>query len=199
MCLAIGRARFREGTFQTSLFERYQHVQKFLHDEKALVLALMQMVVQGVSTRRVKQITTELCGRQFSKSTVSRLTEGLDEQVTAWVERSLEERSYPFVVLDAMQVKVRRQGAVRSTTVLLAVGISEEGRREILGMATAFGETSESWHRFIRELKRRGLSGVDSPAWRWPPVTPTRACGRLWSQPSPPSSGSDVKRTSAAM
>jgi len=102
--------RDREGTFQTELFERYQR------SEKALVLALMQMVVQGVSTRRVKEITTELCGREFSKSTVSRLSKDLDEQVEAWSSRSLEEQSYPFLVLDAMHLKVRRQEAVRSTT-----------------------------------------------------------------------------------
>lgn len=147
--------RDRDGTFQTSLFERYQR------SEKALVLALMQMVVQGVSTRRVKRITTELCGRAFSRQTVSRLSKGLDEQVTAWAERPLEAQSYPFLVLDAMQVKVRRQGAVRSTTVLLAVGISEDGYRELLGLEVAFGETGEAWRRFIGRLKARGLSGVE--------------------------------------
>jgi len=154
--------RDREGTFQTSLFERYQR------SEKALVLALMQMVnvdlmrsTQGVSTRRVKKITTELCGREFSRQTVSRLAEGLDEQVAAWAERSLDAREYPFLVLDAMQVKVRRQGAVRSTTVLLAVGISDQGQREILGLEVAFSETGESWRRFIDRLKARGLSGVE--------------------------------------
>ncbi|MCS4103362.1 IS256 family transposase [Salinibacter ruber] len=147
--------RDREGEFQTALFQRYQR------SEKALVLALMQMVVQGVSTRRVKEITTELCGREFSKSTVSRLTGELDEQVEAWASRSLEEQSYPFLVLDAMHLKVRRQGAVRSTTVMLAVGINEAGQREILGLETAFGETAEGWRRFIRGLKRRGLSGVE--------------------------------------
>jgi transposase-like protein len=147
--------RDRQGTFQTSLFERYQR------SEKALVLALMQMVVQGVSTRRVKKITTELCGREFSRQTVSRLAEGLDEQVEAWAERSLEAETYPFLVLDAMQVKVRRQGAVRSTTVLLAVGISEAGQREILGLDVALGETGEAWRRFIDRLKARGLSGVE--------------------------------------
>ena len=117
--------RDREGTFQTALFQRYQR------SEKALVLTLMQMVVQGVSTRRVKDITTELCGREFSKSTVSRLAEELDEQVEAWAERRLD-REYPFLLLDAMQLKVRRQKAVRSTTAMLAVGISEDGQREIL-------------------------------------------------------------------
>jgi len=147
--------RDRDGTFQTELFERYQR------SEKALVLALMQMVVQGVSTRRVKKITAELCGREFSKSTVSRLSEGLDEQVEAWAERPLEDQSYPFLVLDGMQVKVRRQGAVRATTVLLAVGISEGGCRELLGLEIALGETGEAWRRFIRQLKARGLSGVE--------------------------------------
>jgi len=146
--------RDREGTFQTELFERYQR------SEKALVLALMKMVVQGVSTRRVKKITTKLCGREFSKSTVSRLTGDLSEQVEAWASRSLE-ADYPFLVLDAMQLKVRRQGAVRSTTVMLAVGINEKGQREILGLETAFGETEEAWRRFIDGLKRRGLSGVE--------------------------------------
>lgn len=146
--------RDRSGTFQTALFQRYQR------SEKALVLALMQMVVQGVSTRRVKKITTELCGREFSSSTVSRLTEDLDEQVEAWAERSLEQE-YPFLVLDAMHLKVRRQGGVRSTTVMLAVGIGENGQREILGLETAFSETEEAWRRFIRSLKERGLSGVE--------------------------------------
>jgi transposase-like protein len=138
-----------------ALFQRYQR------SEKALVLTLMQMVVQGVSTRRVKEITTELCGREFSKSTVSRLTGKLDEQVEAWSSRSLKEQSYPFLVLDAMHLKVRRQGAVRSTTVMLAVGINEAGQREILGLETALGETGEAWRRFISQLKRRGLSGVE--------------------------------------
>jgi transposase-like protein len=147
--------RDREGEFQTALFQRYQR------SERALVLALMQMVVQGVSTRRVKEITTELCGREFSKSTVSRLTGELDEQVEVWASRSLEEQNYPFLVLDAMHLKVRRQGAVRSTTVMLAVGINEAGQREILGLETAFGETGEAWRRFIGQLKRRGLSGVE--------------------------------------
>ena len=146
--------RDREDTFQTSLFQRYQR------SEKALVLTLMQMVVQGVSTGRVKEITTELCGREFSKSTVSRLAKDLDEQVQAWAERPLK-REYPFLMLDAMQLKVRRQKAVRSTTAMLAVGISEDGQREILGLEMALSETEEGWRRFIRGLKKRGLSGVE--------------------------------------
>jgi len=146
--------RDREGTFQTTLFDRYQR------SEKALVLALMQMVVQGVSTRRVKKITTELCGREFTRSTVSRLCEGLDEQVDAWAQRPLDRQPYPFVLFDAMQIKVRRQGAVRATTVMLGVGIGADGQRELLGLHLAYGETEGGWHRFIERLKARGLSGV---------------------------------------
>ena len=146
--------RDREGTFKTELFERYQR------NEKALVLALMEMVVQGVSTRKVKKITDELCGRRFSRQTVSRLTQQLDEQVGAWAERKLEKR-YPFLIVDAMQVKVRRQQAVRSTTVMIAVGISEEGYREILGLKVGFSETGEGWRALFSDLKDRGLSGVE--------------------------------------
>jgi len=152
--LTLEVPRCKDGSFSTKLFQRYQR------SEKALVLALMEMVVQGVSTRRVKKITTELCGREFAKSTVSRLTKQLDEQVKAWDERSLDQE-YPFLVLDAMHVKVRRQGGVRSTAVLLAVGISEEGQREILGLETAFSETEEAWKSFLEQLSKRGLTGVE--------------------------------------
>ena len=146
--------RDREGTFQTELFQRYQR------SEKALVLALMQMVLQGVSTRRVKEITTELCGREFSRQTVSNLTEKLDEQVEAWASRPLEQE-YPFLVADAMQIDVRRQGAVRSTTAMIVVGISEEGYREILGFKIALRETGESWKELFEDLKDRGLRRVE--------------------------------------
>ncbi|MCS4048034.1 transposase-like protein [Salinibacter ruber] len=152
--LTLEVPRCKDGSFSTKLFQRYQR------SEKALVLALMEMVVQGVSTRRVKKITTELCGREFSKSTVSRLAKDLDEQVQAWAERPLQ-REYPFLMLDAMQLKVRRQKAVRSTTAMIAVGISEDGQREILGIEMALSETEEGWRRFIRGLKERGLSGVE--------------------------------------
>jgi len=145
--------RDRDGTFSTELFDRYQR------SEKALVLSLMQMVVQGVSTRRVKKITERLCGRRFSKSTVSELAKGLDQHVEVWAERPLGE--CPFLICDAMQVKVRRQGAVRSTTMLLAVGVTSEGQREILGLEVALGETSLAWKRLLGQLKTRGLKGVE--------------------------------------
>ncbi|MCS3626855.1 transposase-like protein [Salinibacter ruber] len=146
--------RDRDGTSLAVLSQRYQR------SEKALVLTLMEMVVQGVSTRRVKKITTELCGREFSRQTVSDLTKRLDEQVRAWAERPLK-GDYPFVMADAMRIKVRRQGAVRSTQALIVVGINEEGYREILGLKIALRETGESWKNLLQELKERGLSGVE--------------------------------------
>jgi putative transposase len=147
--------RDRAGTFQTDLFERYGR------SEKALVLTFMDMYVSGVSTRKVKKITQTLCGRSFSKSTVSKLCGGLDAQVRAWAERPLDEQAYPFILADALQVKVRREGAVRATTVLLAVGINAAGYREILGLEVAFGETQEAWQGFFRSLRERGLHGVE--------------------------------------
>jgi transposase-like protein len=129
--------RDRDGTFSTELFARYQR------SEKALVLAMVDMVVQGVSTRKVKKVTRTLCGRDFSKSTVSELAKGLDTQVRAWSERSLDEAAYPFILADALYVKVRRQGAVRSTAVLVAIGITETGQREIAPRLDAAGSGGE--------------------------------------------------------
>ncbi len=146
--------RDRDGTFQTDLFQRYQR------SEKALVTTLMQMVIEGVSTRRIKDITTELCGREFSRQTVSNLTEKLDEQVQTWAERPLEEE-YPFILADAMRINVRRQGAVRSTQALIVVGINKDGYREILGFKIALRETGESWKELFEELKARGLRRVE--------------------------------------
>lgn len=147
--------RDRAGRFQTELFDRYGR------SEKALVLSFMDMYVSGVSTRKVKRITRTLCGRDFSKSTVSRLCTDLDTQVRAWAERPLDEQAFPFLLADAIQVKVRREGAVRSTTVLLAIGINAAGYREILGLEVAFGETGEAWQGFFRSLRERGLGGVE--------------------------------------
>ena len=146
--------RDRDGTFQTKLFERYQR------SEKALVTTLMQMVLQGVSTRRVKKITTELCGREFSRQTVSNLTERLDDQVQAWAGRPLEEE-YPFLLADAMQLNIRHHEAVRSAMALIVIGISEDGYREILGLKIALRETAESWKELLQELKDRGLKRVE--------------------------------------
>jgi len=144
----------RDGSFSTELFRRYQR------SEQALVLALMEMVVQGVSTRKVTRITEQLCGTSFSKSTVSALCADLDARVEAWNERRLEAR-YRFLIVDAIGVKVRRDRAVRATSLLVAVGISEAGYREVLGVSIGDSETEGTWGSFFKSLKERGLRGVE--------------------------------------
>lgn len=146
--------RLRNGEFSTELFQRYQR------SEQALVLAMMEMVVNGVSTRRVSTITEELCGSTFSKSTVSALCAALDPAVTAFRKRPLEKR-YPFVVVDAIYTKVRENGRIRSKGLMIAIGINEQGYREILGFCCADSETEAGWTAFFRELKDRGLSQVE--------------------------------------
>ena len=145
----------REGSFSTDLFGRYQR------SEQALVLAMMEMVIQGVSTRKVSAITEELCGSSFSKSTVSQLCTELQVRVDAWNERGLEEKSFPFLIVDAMVIRVRRDGAVRSTSVLNVLGVDEDGYRQILGMEVGDSESEASWEQMFVWLKSRGLKGVD--------------------------------------
>lgn len=145
----------REGTFSTELFLRYQR------SEQALVLALLEMVVNGVSTRKVTRITEELCGASVSKSTVSALCSRLDPLVTAWNERSLRGETFPFVIADALVLKIREVDRVRSLSALLAIGVNAAGSREILGLQIGDSESEGSWTAFLGWLKRRGLSGVD--------------------------------------
>jgi putative transposase len=145
----------REGTFSTRLFARYQR------NEKALVLALMEMYVEGVSTRKVKDITEELCGASFSKSLVSSLAGRLDAELSAWRSRRLEAESYPYLFVDARYEKVRLGGRVVSQGVLLVSGVSEDGFREILGAEVADTESEATYQGLFRSLKARGLSGVE--------------------------------------
>lgn len=153
--LTLQVPRLRDGKFSTQLFARYQR------SEQALVLALMEMVVNGVSTRKVTQITEELCGAEFSKSTVSELCKNLDPIVTAWNNRPLREKRYPFVIVDALVLKVREEGRVRARGALLAYGINEEGYREILGLQLGDSESEESWSQYFEWLKHRGLRGTE--------------------------------------
>lgn len=146
--------RDREGRFSTELFERYQR------SEKALVSALAEMYVQGVSTRKVKAITEELCGHAFSASTISQINKGLDGALQRFATRALEE-AYPYLILDARYEKVRIDGVIRSQAVLIAIGINWEGRRQVLGVELANRESSTSWKEFVRRLKQRGLHGVE--------------------------------------
>jgi putative transposase len=143
----------RQGRFRTEVFERYQR------SEKALTAAMMQMYLQGVSTRKVKAITEELCGHEFSSATISRIVAALDEELERFSRRRLEE-DYPYLVLDARYEKVREDGAVRSQAVLIAIGIDWEGRRNVLAVELANRESASSWKEFLTALRDRGLHGV---------------------------------------
>ena len=144
----------RDGRFSTALFERYQR------SEKALVSALTEMYVQGVSTRKVKKITEELCGYRFSASTISNIVKRLDDQLQAFARRRLEE-PFPYLILDARYEKVRQNGVIVPQAVLIALGIDWEGRRQVLAVELANRESHSSWKDFLWALKERGLCGVE--------------------------------------
>jgi putative transposase len=144
----------REGIFSTRLFSRYQR------NEKALCLALMEMYVEGVSTRKVKEVTEALCGTSFSKSLVSSLAGSLDSELEAWRDRRLEAKAYPYLFVDARYEKVRIGGRVVSQGVLIASGVRDDGFREILAVEVADTESEATYQELFRALKRRGLSGV---------------------------------------
>ncbi len=143
----------RHGRFSTEIFERYQR------SEKALVAALTQMYIQGVSTRKVKVISEELCGHSFSASAISEINKKLDAELGHFARRELESE-YPYLIIDARYEKLRENGVIRSRAVLVAIGIDWEGRRQVLGVEMAHRESSTSWKEFLLGLKRRGLRGA---------------------------------------
>jgi putative transposase len=144
----------RDGRFSTELFERYQR------SERALVAALAEMYVQGVSTRKVKAITEELCGHSFSASAISAINKRLDESLAQFASRPLAE-AYPYLILDARYERVREAGVIRSQAVLIAIGIDWDGRRGILAVELANRESLSSWKAFLLGLRQRGLCGVE--------------------------------------
>lgn len=152
--LTLSVPQVRDGKFSPELFSRFQR------SEQALILALMEMVVNGVSTRKVAKITEELCGAEFSKSAVSELCKGLGPLVKAWNERPLKE-AYPFVMVGALVLKVRKEGQVRPQSTLIAIGVNSKGYREVLGFRIGDSETYATWCDFFSWLKGRGLRGVD--------------------------------------
>jgi len=143
----------RAGHFSTQVFEQYQR------SEKALVAALAQMYVQGVSTRKVAAITEELCGHEFSASSISAITARLDGQLEEFSQRPLPE-AFPYVVVDARYERVREGGVIVSRAILIALGIDWEGRRQVLAVEYANRESRSSWREFLVQLKARGLNGV---------------------------------------
>jgi len=135
-----------------------QALEKGLRSERALTLALAEMYVQGVLTRKVKAITAQLCGVEVSSSQVSRAAAEMDHELEKWRERPLGE--YPYLFLDAYYEQVREEGQVRHLAVLVAVGVTPVGKREILGVSVSLSEHEIHWRAFLENLKKRGLGGV---------------------------------------
>lgn len=143
--------RTRNGDFSPSVFEKYSRC------DQALVISMIEMVINGVSTRKVTHIVEQLCGESMSKSFVSSLTEKLDPIVNKWAKRPLSTTYYPFIFVDAMYIKVREHHRVVSKAVYIATAITENKKREILGLSVDHAESYDSWVQFFQLLKSRGL------------------------------------------
>ena len=122
--------------------------------------ALAEMYVQGVSTRKVKAITEELCGHSFSASSISAINQRLDANLAQFAGRPLAE-AFPYLILDARYERVREAGVISSHAVLIAIGIDWDGRRQVLAVELANRESRSSWRDFLLALKARGLNGVE--------------------------------------
>ncbi len=136
-----------------------QALERGSRSEKALRLALAEMYVQGVSTRKVSQITEELCGCEISSSDVSRATALLDEELEKWRNRPLG--SVAYLILDARYEKVREAGRVRDCAVLTAIGVDSAGHRSVLGVSVSLSEAEVHWREFFKSLLARGLHGME--------------------------------------
>lgn len=143
--------RTREGDFSPSLFEKFSRI------DQTFVLSMLEMVVNGVSTRKVSDVVETLCGERVSKSFVSSLTEKLDPIINRWANRPLNTEHYPYVFMDAMYIKVREHRKVVSKAVYIATAIKEDGRRAVLGLKVDTAESYDAWQSFIKHLKSRGL------------------------------------------
>jgi transposase-like protein len=150
--LQLAVPKTRDVAFYPSALERG------CRSERALKAAVAEMYVQGVTTRKVTQVMEVLCGFEVSSTDVSRATALLDEELTAWRERHLGQIEY--LVLDARYEKIRVGGSVTSCALLVAVGITPEGRRTILGVSVSLSEAEVHWRGFLATLQERGLHGV---------------------------------------
>ncbi len=146
--------RHRNEPFHTMIFDNYQR------SEACLIATMVQMVVDGVSTRKVEKVVEELCGTSFSKSTVSELCKRLDADINAFNDRSLEHMCVPFVMVDATYFKVREDHRTKSKAFFVAMGFKVDGSREILGFDVFDTEENYSWITFFNRLKKRGLKDV---------------------------------------
>jgi len=145
--------RLRNLPFETEIIERYRR------RESSVEEALVEMYLAGVSVRRVEDITEALWGTRVSPSTVSELNQKIYAQIEAWRNRSIEGQ-HAYVYLDGIWLKRSWGGEVKNVAVLVAIGVREDGYREILGVVEGVKEDAESWRNFLRHLKQRGLQGV---------------------------------------
>src|SRR5699024_6313431 len=143
--------RTRSGEFATSVFEKYQR------SDQSFLLAMVEMVVNGVSTRKVKNVVEQLCGESVSKSFVSSLSKKLEPEVKEWAGRSLNNEYIPYIFVDAMYIKVREHNKVVPKAVYIATAITEDGKRKVLGFNVDHEECYDSWRDFLKSLKGRGL------------------------------------------
>lgn len=150
--ITLSVPRTRSGEFSTDLFERYQRM------DQSLVLAMMESVINGVSTRKVSNIVEALCGETVSKSLVSDIMTRLDPEIEAFRTRPLNEKTYDYLYVDAMYIKVRENGRVVSKAVYIAQGVTKEHYREILGFMVSGVESKDLWTTFFQDLRARGLT-----------------------------------------
>jgi putative transposase len=146
--------RDREGEFVTEVFERYKRLTGNVEE------AILEMYLSGISTRKIAGITEALSRVKVGKDAVSRISKRLEEEQRAWRERPLKERAYPYLYLDATYLKVNWGASVTNLALLAAVGVDEEGFREVLAVEIAAGEKSAAYSSLLRGLLDRGLSGV---------------------------------------
>ena len=151
--ITLAVPRHRNVPFKTLIFDNYSR------SEAALVAAMADMVMNGVSTRKVSRVIESLCGTSVSKSSVSEICKNLDKEVESFRNHPLEGR-YPFLTVDAIYFKVRENNRVISKALMIAYGTNEQGHREILGFFAYRSESKDTWQDFLKSLKKRGLKGV---------------------------------------
>ena len=145
--------RHRNQPFKTMIFENY------CRSEAALVASMTEMVINGVSTRKVSKVVETLCGTSFSKSTVSDLCKDLSVAVKEFRNRPLTE-NYPFLTVDATYFKVRENHRIVSKAFMIALATNDQGHREIIGFGVYHNESKDTWNDFLNGLKKRGLKGL---------------------------------------
>ena len=151
--ITLSVPRHRNQPFKTLIFENYSR------SEAALVASMAEMVVNGVSTRKISRVMETLCGTSFSKSTVSEVCKDLDAIVDGFKNRQLD-NIYPFMYVDATYLKVRENHRITSKALMIAMAITNEGKREIIGFEVYDNESKETWRKFMEGLKNRGLTGL---------------------------------------